>query len=71
LSISFPNFAHRGYEVDTAEDGARGISLIERNSYDLIVTDLKMPDTDGMEVLKYIREHSPDTLCIILTGTAP
>jgi DNA-binding NtrC family response regulator len=57
-----------GYEVDTAEDGARGISLIERNSYDLIVTDLKMPDTDGMEVLKYIREHSPDTLCIILTG---
>ena len=57
-----------GYEVDTAEDGARGISLIERNSYDLIVTDLKMPETDGMEVLKYIREHSPDTLCIILTG---
>jgi DNA-binding NtrC family response regulator len=57
-----------GYEVDTAEDGGRGISLIERNSYDLIVTDLKMPDTDGMEVLKYIREHSPDTLCIILTG---
>jgi DNA-binding NtrC family response regulator len=57
-----------GYEVDTAEDGARGISLIERNSYDLIVTDLKMPDTGGMEVLKYIREHSPDTLCIILTG---
>jgi len=57
-----------GYEVDTAEDGARGISLIEKNSYDLIVTDLKMPDTDGMEVLKYIGEHSPDTLCIILTG---
>jgi len=57
-----------GYEVDTAGDGAIGISLVERNSYDLIVTDLKMPGTDGMEVLKYIREHSPDTLCIILTG---
>ncbi|MBP1716612.1 MAG: Two-component, sigma54 specific, transcriptional regulator, Fis family [Deltaproteobacteria bacterium] len=57
-----------GYEIDTAEDGAKGISLIERNFYDLILTDLKMPDTDGMAVLKYICEHSPDSLCIILTG---
>ena len=65
----FSDYLHtEGYEVDTAGDGAIGISLVERNSYDLIVTDLKMPGTDGMEVLKYIREHSPDTLCIILTG---
>jgi DNA-binding NtrC family response regulator len=65
----FSNYLRaEGYDVDTAEDGARGISLIDKNSYDLIVTDLKMPDTDGMEVLKHIREHSPETLCIILTG---
>ena len=57
-----------GYEVVTAEDGAKGISAIEKNFYDLILTDLKMPDTDGMEVLKYIIDHSPDSLCIILTG---
>jgi DNA-binding NtrC family response regulator len=57
-----------GYEVDTAEDGAKGIALIEGNSYDLILTDLKMPGTDGMDVLKYLTEHSPDSICIILTG---
>jgi len=57
-----------GYEVDTAEDGSRGIGLVGKNSYDMILTDLKMPGIDGMEVLKFINEHSPDSLCIILTG---
>jgi DNA-binding NtrC family response regulator len=65
----FSEYLHgEGYEVDTAEDGAKGIALIEGNFYDLILTDLKMPDTDGMEVLKHITEHSPDSICIILTG---
>jgi DNA-binding NtrC family response regulator len=57
-----------GYEVDTAQDGAKGIAFIEGNFYDLILTDLKMPGTDGMDVLRYITEHSPDSICIILTG---
>ncbi len=57
-----------GYEVDTAEDGARGIASVEKNFYDMILTDLKMPGIDGMEVLKFINERSPDSLCIILTG---
>ncbi len=57
-----------GYEVDTAENGPQGIGLVEKNFYDLILTDLKMPGIDGMEVLKFINEHSPDSLCIILTG---
>jgi CheY-like chemotaxis protein len=68
LNLFSEYLSTEGYEVDTAEDGAKGISLIEKNFYDLILTDLKMPDTDGMEVLKYIRENSPDSLCIILTG---
>ena len=36
--------------------------------YDLVITDLKMPEVDGMKVLKHVVEQSPDTMCIILTG---
>ncbi len=41
---------------------------IEKRFYDLIVTDLKMPGLDGMQVLKYVQENSPESICIILTG---
>lgn len=57
-----------GYDFDTASDGASGISKIEKDSYDIVVTDFKMPGVDGMEVLKYVKENSPETICIILTG---
>ncbi len=57
-----------GYDVTATSDGASGISLIEKNFYDLVLTDLKMPGADGMEVLKYVKEHSPDSICILLTG---
>ncbi|MCX8118302.1 MAG: sigma-54 dependent transcriptional regulator [Desulfobacterota bacterium] len=57
-----------GYDLTTTSDGTTGISLIEKNFYDLILTDLKMPGADGMEVLRYVREHSPESICILLTG---
>jgi len=56
------------YEVDTSADGAAGIEMIEKKFYDLIITDLKMPGVDGMKVLEFAMSHSPDSLCIILTG---
>lgn len=65
----FANFLkEEGFEADTALDGQTGISKIEKKFYDLILTDLKMPGLDGMEVLKYVQENSPDSICIILTG---
>jgi DNA-binding NtrC family response regulator len=57
-----------GYEVDTSEDGTRGIEMIEKKFYNLIITDLKMPGVDGMKVLEFAMEHSPDSICIMLTG---
>jgi DNA-binding NtrC family response regulator len=57
-----------GFEVDTSPDGASGIPKIEKNSYDIVLTDLKMPGVDGMEVLRFVLDHSPDSICIILTG---
>ncbi len=59
-----------GYEVDTSPDGSAGIAKIENSFYDLILTDMRMPGIDGMAVLKYVMEHSPDSICILLTGYA-
>jgi DNA-binding NtrC family response regulator len=57
-----------GFDVDTASDGSVGIKKIEDKFYDLVLTDLKMPGADGISVLKYVVDHSPESICIILTG---
>jgi DNA-binding NtrC family response regulator len=57
-----------GFDIECSSHGAAGISLLEGNFYDIVLTDLKMPDVDGMEVLRYLKEHAPDSICIILTG---
>jgi len=65
LSESLQN---EGFDVETCSDGERGISLMDKKFYDLVITDLMMPDMDGMAVLKHVRGNSPDSICIILTG---
>ncbi|MDD5450784.1 MAG: sigma-54 dependent transcriptional regulator [Desulfovibrionales bacterium] len=57
-----------GYTVDTASDGAIAVDKINDKFYDIILTDLAMPKKDGMELLKYITENSPESMCIIITG---
>lgn len=59
-----------GYEVDTAENGTEGIKLGTANDYDLAIIDLKMPDIDGIEVLKEIKKKKPNTVCFIATAYA-
>ena len=58
----------KGYDVETSSDGATGISMIDKKFYDIVMTDLRMPDFGGMEVLKYLKENSLESICIILTG---
>ena len=59
-----------GYNVDTAENGTEGIELGTKNDYDLCIIDLKMPDIDGIEVLKTIKKARPNTICYIATAFA-
>lgn len=56
------------YEVSTASGGELGIKKLEKNDYDLVFTDLMMPDISGMEVLENVISKSPKTMCIILTA---
>jgi|LGOV01.1.fsa_nt_gb signal transduction histidine kinase len=58
----------KGYEVFTAADGQKGIELFQRESPPIVLTDIKMPGMDGIEVLKRIKQISPETEVIIITG---
>jgi DNA-binding NtrC family response regulator len=57
-----------GYDVVPASGGRDGLKALEDNDFDLVLTDLMMPEIDGMEVLDNIVKTAPETLCIILTG---
>lgn len=59
-----------GYEVAEAEDGASGIERFKNTIYDLVITDVKMPGMDGLEVLEAVKETNPDTAVIVITAFA-
>lgn len=59
-----------GYSVVTAENGTEGIEAGTKTEFDLAIIDLKMPDIEGTQVLKRIREVHPNTVCYIATAYA-
>ena len=59
-----------GYEVHEAADGNAAISLVNQLDLDLVLTDLTMPGSDGIGVLRHIRDVSPQTLVILMTAHA-
>ncbi len=57
-----------GYEVELADSGLAGIECLEKDPFNIILLDLKMPDMGGIEVLKVVMERWPDIKVIIVTG---
>ena len=57
-----------GHTVDTAENGKIGLKLTELHDYDLIITDMIMPEMDGLEVVAAIKGKNPTTRVLALTG---
>lgn len=57
-----------GYDVEVAGSGDVGIVKSKEKHFDVILTDLKMPDISGMEVLTQVKEHDPDTAVIVMTA---
>jgi response regulator RpfG family c-di-GMP phosphodiesterase len=57
-----------GYIVRTAEDGAAAITELDRSRYDMVISDLKMPNMGGLELLKEVVTKFPETLTVIMTG---
>ena len=59
---------YESFEVDEAEDGLQGLKKLEKESYDLIFCDIKMPKMDGIEVLEKLKEKEVEAPVIIITG---
>ena len=57
-----------GYEVLTADSGQRGIRTCQERSPHIVITDILMPEMDGIDVLKKIKEEDPDIEVIVMTG---
>lgn len=57
-----------GFKVDSAEVGSKGLDLARANEYDVILTDLNLPDINGIEMVRRSKEISPATEIIVVTG---
>lgn len=56
------------YDIDEAEDGLKGVDLIKKNTYDLVLCDIKMPKMDGLEVLSACQKLKPELPVIMISG---
>ncbi len=61
---------HRGYHVETTEDGAQAIELVGVRPFDMILMDVRMPVLDGVHALKQIKTLRPDAMVTLMTGYA-
>lgn len=58
------------YEIETAYSGQVALDCLEKQSFDIVVTDLMMPGMDGMQLLEEIKKRYPKTVVVIFTGFA-
>jgi len=57
-----------GYEVMSTASGREGVQLAKDGSFDVVITDLRLPDLDGIEVLKSCKKASPETMVVLITA---
>ena len=57
-----------GYAVDAAADGVQAVERLKEYSYDLVISDIKMPRMTGLQLLSYIMERTPETVVIMITA---
>jgi DNA-binding NtrC family response regulator len=58
----------KGYYVETANNGKEALNLLEKKPFQVVISDIKMPVMDGVDLLKKIREEYPMTRVIMMTG---
>ncbi len=72
--VALKNLEHvmkkEGYEVTATQSGANALAFLESQTFDVVLTDLRMEKVDGMQILKKCRENHPDTEVVLITGYA-
>ena len=68
LSKSIPKHSTCFDVPNTAQDGIEAIEYLKQAAYDVVITDIKMPGMDGLNLAKFIQENYPDTVVIIISG---
>src|SRR2546421_4028785 len=63
-------FKREGHQVTVVSNGREALEAMQKSSFDLIITDVKMPDLTGIELLRAVREQSPETMVIMMTAFA-
>jgi response regulator RpfG family c-di-GMP phosphodiesterase len=63
-------FRQNGYQISIATSGAEGLQLLETQTFDLVISDMRMPEMDGARFLEQVFQRYPDTVRILLTGYA-
>ena len=58
----------KGYAVDTASDGEEGMQLFKKNQYDLVIVDIFMPEKEGIETIREIREENTNIKIMAMSG---
>src|SRR5437773_5045153 len=66
----FEKILGAAYDVTTASDGARALSLLATRPFDLVISDIRMPGADGFEVLRAVKQGSPATEVVLMTAYA-
>lgn len=61
-------FTNQGWEITTAENGIKALEILENRTVDLMLTDLRMPGLDGMELTNRVKEEYPQLPVVIMTG---
>jgi len=59
-----------GFAVETYLDGVQALKRLAEKTFDILITDIKMGQPDGIELLRYTKLHSPETKVIVITGFA-
>lgn len=57
-----------GYTVMTAKDGLEGLAMAQRHAFDVVLTDLKLPGLNGLQLLNLLKDHDPSVVVIFLSG---
>lgn len=65
-----PSLEKKGYEVETFTNSTDALKRTRERSFDIVITDLKMEGLDGMQFLTEVKEKSPETEVIVITGFA-